>query len=87
FLIHTILCVLSGLTNFCYVVSQKGRTLLLHEGFYYVREKCINPKTYWRCTQYTTILKCHARIHTQDGHIVHSSKHNHEQEQYGRKLK
>lgn len=75
------------LPNFCYVISQKGRILLLHEGYYYVREKAINNKTYWRCTQYTTILKCHGRIHTLNGSIVHFCKHNHSQEEYGRKMK
>ncbi|KAI8046066.1 hypothetical protein M5D96_002266 [Drosophila gunungcola] len=51
---------------------------MLHEKFSYVREKCINGKTYWRCTQYTTQIKCHGRVHTLRGKIVHSSKHNHQ---------
>ncbi|KAH8357157.1 hypothetical protein KR084_004450, partial [Drosophila pseudotakahashii] len=63
---------------FGYVISQKGRVLLMHEKFAYVREKCINCKTYWRCTQYTTHDKCHGRVHTLQGKIVHTSKHNHQ---------
>ncbi|KAM8706939.1 hypothetical protein ACLKA7_011098 [Drosophila subpalustris] len=66
---HCFLLLVSN--NFCYVVSQKGRTLLLHDGFYYIREKASSHKTYWRCTQYTTALKCHGRIHTLNGRIVH----------------
>ncbi|KAH8369083.1 hypothetical protein KR009_000163, partial [Drosophila setifemur] len=63
--------------DFGYVVSQKGRILLLHKDFNYVREKCINSKTYWRCTEYTTQSKCHGRVHTLHGKIVHTSQHNH----------
>ncbi|KAH8250268.1 hypothetical protein KR026_009769, partial [Drosophila bipectinata] len=63
--------------KFDYVISQKGRVLLRHGHFYYLREKCINDKTYWRCTQYTTQAKCHGRVHTLHGKIVHSSRHNH----------
>ncbi|KAH8340912.1 hypothetical protein KR059_009557, partial [Drosophila kikkawai] len=64
--------------KFGYVVSQKGRVQLIHRNFSYVREKCINNKTYWRCTQYTTQIKCHGRVHTLQGRIVHSSSHNHQ---------
>uniref|UniRef100_A0A1B0F983 FLYWCH-type domain-containing protein n=1 Tax=Glossina morsitans morsitans TaxID=37546 RepID=A0A1B0F983_GLOMM len=60
-----------------YVISQKGRTQLLHKGYYYVREKKIRNKVYWRCTQYTTWFRCHGRLHTDEGRIVHSSLHNH----------
>ncbi|KAH8278937.1 hypothetical protein KR018_011335, partial [Drosophila ironensis] len=63
--------------DFGYVVSQKGRILLLKDRYYYVREKCVHHKTYWRCTQYTTASKCHGRVHTVAGKIVHSSTHNH----------
>lgn len=58
------------------MTSQKGRTQLLHKGFYYVREKKIRNKVYWRCTQYTTWRRCHGRLHTDDGRIVHTSSHN-----------
>ncbi|XP_030374929.1 modifier of mdg4-like isoform X19 [Scaptodrosophila lebanonensis] len=60
-----------------YSTSQKGRSLLVHEGFYYVREKIISDKIYWRCTQYTTPVKCHGRLHTIKGRIVHQCRHNH----------
>ncbi|KAH8407909.1 hypothetical protein KR222_000127, partial [Zaprionus bogoriensis] len=76
-----------AVANFCYVVSQKGRTLLLHEGYYYVREKALNNKTYWRCTQYTTLLRCHGRIHTMFGRIIHHCKHNHKFDESGRGLR
>uniref|UniRef100_A0A1I8PGR4 BTB domain-containing protein n=1 Tax=Stomoxys calcitrans TaxID=35570 RepID=A0A1I8PGR4_STOCA len=60
-----------------YVTSQKGRVQLLWKGFYYVREKKIRDKVYWRCTQYTTWLHCSGRLHTENGRIVHKSIHNH----------
>lgn len=60
-----------------YISSQKGRTLLVHRGFHYVHEKRIRNKVYWRCTQYTTRRKCHGRVHTENGRIVHKSLHNH----------
>ncbi|KAL9893465.1 modifier of mdg4-like isoform X13 [Glossina fuscipes] len=60
-----------------YVISQKGRTQLSHKGYYYVREKKIRNKVYWRCTQYTTWFHCHGRLHTDEGRIVHRSLHNH----------
>ncbi|XP_054086012.1 modifier of mdg4 isoform X17 [Zeugodacus cucurbitae] len=60
-----------------YISSQKGRTLLVHRGFHYVHEKRIHNKIYWRCTQYTTRRKCHGRVHTENGRIVHKSFHNH----------
>jgi len=51
--------------------------LLLHKKFPFIREKCINGKTYWRCTQYTTKTKCHGRLHVLNGKIVHIKTHNH----------
>ncbi|XP_012159357.1 modifier of mdg4 isoform X16 [Ceratitis capitata] len=60
-----------------YISSQKGRTLLVHRGFHYVLEKRIRNKVYWRCTQYTTIRKCHGRVHTENDRVVHKSLHNH----------
>ncbi|XP_073819438.1 modifier of mdg4-like isoform X5 [Musca autumnalis] len=68
-----------------YVTSQKGRVQLLCQGFYYVREKKIRNKVYWRCTQYTTWFRCHGRLHTENGRIVHKSLHNHNSAEEGEK--
>ncbi|EDV94587.1 GH18861 [Drosophila grimshawi] len=65
-------------------MSQKGRIILQHDGFFYVREKRINKKTYWRCCLYTTARKCHGRIHSLNGQIVQTSKHNHSSDENGR---
>ncbi|KAM7363402.1 modifier of mdg4 isoform 12-T12 [Cochliomyia hominivorax] len=81
-------CSLTTLTNLDgiqYVTSQKGRTQLVHKGFYYVREKIVRNKVYWRCTQYTTWYHCHGRLHTDEGRIVHSSPHNHGRTDSGEK--
>ncbi|XP_032595938.1 modifier of mdg4 isoform X21 [Drosophila grimshawi] len=72
------------LENLSYVMSQKGRIILQHDGFFYVREKRINKKTYWRCCLYTTARKCHGRIHSLNGQIVQTSKHNHSSDENGR---
>lgn len=61
-----------------YVSSQKGKFQLAHAGFYYVREKLVNNKVYWRCIEYTSRLRCHARIHTVGERIVRSTPHSHE---------
>ncbi|KAH8264251.1 hypothetical protein KR038_005196, partial [Drosophila bunnanda] len=71
--------------KFFYVVSQKGRVQLIHRNFSYVREKSINNKIYWRCTQYTTQIRCHGRVHTLEGRVVHTSNHNHKPFGQGRR--
>lgn len=89
-LIHVFFCLLFRFLFFIqvdgeieplnYVPSQKGKFQLSHEGFYYVREKVVNSKVYWRCVEYTSKLqpKCHARIHTVGNSIVRSTPHCHE---------
>lgn len=52
----------------------------MHKGFYYVREKSMRKKVYWRCTQYTTNYKCHGRLHTEGNRVVHKILHNHNSE-------
>ncbi|XP_037807989.1 modifier of mdg4-like isoform X12 [Lucilia sericata] len=76
---------LNTLDDIHYVTSQKGRTQLVHKGYYYVREKKVRNKVYWRCTQYTTWFHCHGRLHTDEGRIVHSSSHNHGRMEMGEK--
>ncbi|XP_046804945.1 modifier of mdg4-like isoform X9 [Lucilia cuprina] len=76
---------LNTLDDIHYVTSQKGRTQLVHKGYYYVREKKVRNKVYWRCTQYTTWFHCHGRLHTDEGRIVHSSSHNHGRVETGEK--
>lgn len=61
-----------------FVTSQKGNSQLASEGFFYVREKTVRNKIYWRCVEYTSKVKCHSRIHTMDGRIVRFTQHNHE---------
>uniref|UniRef100_A0A336LLV8 CSON002389 protein n=1 Tax=Culicoides sonorensis TaxID=179676 RepID=A0A336LLV8_CULSO len=59
------------------VMSQKGKNQLKFKGYYYVEEKKTSSKTYWRCRQYTSTIKCPARLH-QDEKIWIKSVHNHE---------
>lgn len=61
-----------------YVASQKGNFQLSCDGFFYVREKGVGAKTYWRCVEYTSKSKCHSRIHTMDNRIIRFTNHNHE---------
>lgn len=60
-----------------YTTSKKGRIQLIYDGHTYVREKTTNMKVYWRCTQYTTIHRCRARLHTHWGKIIYLCEHNH----------
>ncbi|XP_062556619.1 uncharacterized protein LOC134221443 [Armigeres subalbatus] len=60
-----------------YRSSQKGRLQLACDGFYYVKEKTVKQKEYWRCIYYTTKIKCHGRLHTLNGEVDHSTPHNH----------
>lgn len=61
-----------------YVQSQKGHVQLrTSDGFYYVKEKVVNYKVYWRCAFYTTKIRCHSRIHTINEKIVRQTQHNH----------
>lgn len=66
------------LADFAFIQSQKGKIQLkTRDGFCYVKEKEVNDKIYWRCTAYTTKLRCHARIHTLEYDIVRQTSHNH----------
>ncbi|XP_055616858.1 modifier of mdg4-like isoform X25 [Toxorhynchites rutilus septentrionalis] len=60
-----------------YRSSQKGRLQLSCDGFFYVKEKTVKMKEYWRCIYYTTKIKCHGRLHTLKGEIQHTTPHNH----------
>ncbi|XP_055594758.1 modifier of mdg4-like isoform X17 [Uranotaenia lowii] len=60
-----------------YRSSQKGRLQLSCDGFFYVKEKTVKQKEYWRCVYYTTKIRCHGRLHTLNGEINHSTPHNH----------
>lgn len=64
--------------DFVFIHSQKGKMQLkTRDGYLYVREKRVNDKVYWRCTGYTTKLRCHARMHTVRNKIVRQTQHNH----------
>lgn len=66
------------MADFAFIQSQKGKIQLkTRDGFCYVKEKQVNDKIYWRCTAYTTKLRCHARIHTLEYEIVRQTSHNH----------
>lgn len=65
--------------DFMFIHSQKGKIQLKsHDGYLYVKEKNVNDKIYWRCTRYTTKLRCHARVHTVKHEIVRQTEHNHD---------
>ncbi|XP_070506021.1 modifier of mdg4-like isoform X35 [Chironomus tepperi] len=61
-----------------YVLSQKGKAQLEHNGYVFVREKTRDQKIYWRCINYTTKYKCKGRIHTYlDERIIKETPHCH----------
>ncbi|KAG2457941.1 CDD deaminase, partial [Polypterus senegalus] len=60
-----------------YVKSNKGADLLVVEGYTFRKEKTINGKLIWKCTEYR-IGKCLSRCHTKNGLFVkRPSMHNH----------
>ena len=59
-----------------FVKSNKGRNLLVVDGFTFRKETMIKTKTFWRCTEFER-RKCRARCHTQDGNIVKITAHSH----------
>ncbi|XP_051775205.1 uncharacterized protein LOC127525924 [Erpetoichthys calabaricus] len=60
-----------------YVKSNKGADLLVFEGNTFRKEKTINGKHIWKCTEYRT-GKCSSRCHTKNGLLVkRPSTHNH----------
>lgn len=60
-----------------FVISQKGKCQLVHDGYCYVKEKLVKDKVYWRCISYTSKIHCHARIHTIGHSVVRSTPHSH----------
>lgn len=64
-----------------FVWSQKGKCQLAHDGYFYVREKRVHDKIYWRCVDYTSKKRCHARIHTLGDQIVRNTPHCHDPDQ------
>lgn len=61
-----------------FVWSQKGKCQLAQDGYFYVREKVVHDKVYWRCVDYTSKKRCHARIHTSGDQIVRNTPHCHD---------
>lgn len=67
----------SGKKTLNYIYSQKGKLQLFDNGYTYVQEKVLNDRTYWRCSKYTTKLKCYGRVHTADNYVVQKTGHSH----------
>lgn len=61
-----------------YVLSQKGKAQLEHNGNVFVQEKTREKKIYWRCIHYTTKHKCRGRVHTDlEERIIKETAHSH----------
>lgn len=60
------------------IKTQKGRDLLVLEGYCFLREKTgVNGKVIWKCSEYK-VSKCMARCHTVAGAVVkRTAAHNH----------
>ena len=59
-----------------FIQSEKGKDMLLLDGFIYVKDKQAKPKIYWKCKRFAG--KCNGRVITIDGRITSTSgKHNH----------
>ncbi|CAF3940872.1 unnamed protein product [Rotaria sp. Silwood2] len=61
--------------SFC--KTEKGKPVLIENGFDYIEERTYENKVYWRCTQCNK-QKCKARLHTTNNTIFHRvGDHNH----------
>ncbi|CAF0950737.1 unnamed protein product [Rotaria sp. Silwood1] len=57
--------------------TEKGKPVLIENGFDYIQERTHENKVYWRCTQCNK-QKCKARLHTTNNTICHRiGDHNH----------
>lgn len=61
------------------VKSRKRNDLLVRKDVVYCRERS-GTKVIWKCIEYFSDFKCHARVHTLDGKVVPSTMdvHNHD---------
>lgn len=60
-----------------YVLSEKGKKLLLHKGYLFYHDKTVDSTTYWKCENVYK-LKCRARIVSVDCEIKKENQsHNH----------
>lgn len=60
-----------------YMESEKGKQMLLFEGFIFYKDKVDKKKTYWKCKQFKS-GSCHARIQSADDEILKTvGIHNH----------
>ena len=60
-----------------FVMSNKGREMLVVDGCPFRLEKTIKEKKIWKCTEYRT-AKCKSRCHSKDGILTKQpNQHNH----------
>ena len=60
-----------------FVKSQKGKNLLVVEGYTFRNERVLTGRTFWKCTEYRK-HKCLARCHTENDQIIKNlGTHNH----------
>lgn len=60
-----------------FIISNRGKRQLLHNGFIYLKEKQTIDKTIWRCIEYES-SRCLGRCHTANNEVIWSSdNHNH----------
>ena len=50
-------------TSVQFTTTAKGRSLMVIDGYSYVRDRQTDEKTYWRCENHKK-FNCHYRIHT-----------------------
>lgn len=59
-----------------FMQSEKGKPMLLLDGFLYVKDKQVRTKIYWKCRHFAK--KCKGHAITVDGNIsAFSGEHNH----------
>lgn len=58
-----------------FVLSQKGKPLLTHNGHVYSTHYKSSKGISWRCVEYNTRFSCHATIKTSSAHRKGNWKH------------
>ncbi|KAF0756075.1 FLYWCH-type zinc finger-containing protein 1 [Aphis craccivora] len=58
-----------------YVLSEKNKYMLIHQGFLHVKEREHENKIYWKCTEYKKI-HCKGRVNIVDDKVTKCIEHN-----------
>ena len=56
-------------------LTERGRKMLIHQGYRYNRELTRKDTTYWTCKEYRTSVKCAGRAKTVGDEVIETQPH------------